>query len=161
MTDPSSSPIHATSGWDAVLAAVTTALGGEQERGRVLLLACWADTGEADHAQRCVLAHYLADLETDLDAEVGWDRVALEQHGDVGDGDLAVIGIPSARGMLPSLHLNLADGLLRSGDVAGATRHLEAGMAVSDALGDDGYGGMIRDGLQRLAERLGDVAANR
>ena len=80
MTDPTSSPILATSGWDAVLAAVTTALGGEKERGRELLLACWADTGETDHAQRCVLAHYLADLETDLDAEVRWDRVALEQH---------------------------------------------------------------------------------
>ena len=87
--------------------------------------------------------------------------MALEQHSRVGDGDLAVIGIPSARGMLPSLHLNLADGLLRSGDVAGATRHLEAAIAVSDVLGDDGYGRMIRDGLRRLAGRIGDAAEPR
>ena len=147
--------------WDEVLAAVTTALGGEKERGRELLLACWADTGERDHAQRCVLAHYLADLEPDVDGEVRWDRVALAEHAHVGDDDLAVIGIPSARGMLPSLHLNLADGLLRAGDVAGAARHLEAGMAATDALGDDGYGGLIRDGLQRLAARIGDATGPR
>ena len=146
------------SGWDAVLAAVTAALGGERDRGRELLLACWADTCQTDHAQRCVLAHYLADLESDLGAEVRWDRVALEEHARVGDGDLAAIGIPSARGMLPSLHLNLADGLLRSGDVAGARLHLEAGKAGQDVLGDDGYGGMIRDGLQRLAGRIEEAA---
>ena len=31
-------------------------------------------------------------------------------------------------------------------------------MAVCDVLGDDGYGGMIRDGLQRLAGRIEDAA---
>ena len=140
--------------WDAVLAAVTTALTGDAQRGRELLLACWADTTERDHAQRCVLAHYLADLESDLAREVDWDRTALDEHAHVGDGDLAAIGIPSARGLLASLHLNLGDGLLRQGDVAAARSHHVAGLAACAALGDDGYATMIRGGLERLGQRL-------
>lgn len=140
--------------WDAVVAAVTTALTGDRDRGREQLLACWTDTVATDHAQRCVLAHYLADLETDLHHEVAWDRAALAEHAHVGDGDLAAIGIPSARGMLPSLHLNLGDGLLRGGDVPGAERHLEAGLAASEALGGDGHAAMIRGGLHRLRDRI-------
>ena len=143
--------------WDAVVAAVTTSLTGDKALGREQLLACWDDTDVTDHAHRCVLAHYLADLETELDREVAWDRTALAEHADVDDGDLAAIGIPSARGMLASLHLNLGDGLLRGGDVSGAADHLEAGLAACDALGDDGYAAMIRSGLRRLGQRLDDA----
>ena len=56
--------------------------------------------------------------------------------------------------MAPSLHLNLADGYLRQGRVEEAARQLDAGLAAVDALGDDGYGAMVRGGLERLAERL-------
>jgi len=144
--------------WDAVLAAVTTALTADRARGREELLACWADTGGGDAAHRCVLAHYLADLEPGLDEEIAWDRAALTHHEKVRDGDLAPVGIPSARAMLPSLHLNLGDGLLRRGDVEPARRHLEAGLAAVDALADDGYGAMVRGGLDRLRARLHDPA---
>ena len=145
------------SDWDAVVAAVTSALTGDTALGRARLLACWADTGAADHAHRCVLAHYLADLETELDREVAWDRTALTEHAHVRAGDLAAIGIPSARGMLPSLHLNLGDGLLRGGDVSGAGQHLDEGLAACDALGDDGYAAMVRGGLERLGQRVDDA----
>ena len=145
------------SDWDAVVAAVTTALTGDKDMGREQLLACWGDTDATDHAHRCVLAHYLADLEAELDREVAWDRTALAEHADVGDADLAAIGIPSARGMLPSLHLNLGDGLLRGGDVSGAGQHLDEGLAACDALGDDGYSAMVRGGLERLRARLDEA----
>ena len=79
------------SDWDAVVAAVTSALTGDTALGRARLLACWEDTGAADHAHRCVLAHYLADLETELDREVAWDRTALTEHAHVGDGDAAMV----------------------------------------------------------------------
>lgn len=52
--------------WDAVTSAAGVALSGERELGRAQLLACWQDTAASDHAQRCVLAHHLADLEDDL-----------------------------------------------------------------------------------------------
>ncbi len=73
------------------------------------------------------------------------------------DDALAVIGIPSARAMAPSLHLNLGDGYLRQGRVDEAGEQLDAGLAAVDGLGDDGYGAMVRGGLDRLAERLASV----
>jgi hypothetical protein len=141
--------------WDDVVAAVTVSMGPEPERGLAMLDACWSATSEDDHAQRCVLAHYLADRQVGLDAEIAWDETALQEYAHVGDDELAAIGIPSASGLAPSLHLNLGDGYARRGDVAAARAQLASAQAAVDVLPDDGYGQMIRRGVDGLAERLG------
>lgn len=140
--------------WNEITAAISLAVGGDPTRGRQQLMDCWADTTEADHAHRCVLAHYLADLQTELDQEITWDRIALEEHALVDDGDLATVGIVSVRAMAPSLHLNLGDGHLRRGDIQQACDHLRQGLFTSTALESDGYGTMIRSGHQSLAQRI-------
>jgi hypothetical protein len=147
------------SGWDEVIAAVGAAQQG-REGGREALLAQWEATADDDHARRCVLAHYLADREPVLADEVVWDEVALREHALLADDALAVIGIPSTRGMAPSLHLNLGDGYLRQGRVEEAQVQLAAGLDAADALGDDGYGHLVLGGLERLAERLPTGAAD-
>ncbi len=58
------------------------------------------------------------------------------------------------RGLLPSLHLNLADCLRRLGDGSGARQHLAAAAASIDELADDDYGRMIRAGLWHVREAL-------
>ena len=57
-------------------------------------------------------------------------------------------------GFYPSLHLNLGECYLKLGDLNRAREQLDRGQAVVGALGDDGYGQMIRGGLDRLSERL-------
>lgn len=141
-------------GWDEVIDAVGQAQSGA---GREALVEQWAATPDDDHARRCVLAHYLADREPALDDEVAWDELALREHALLADDALTVIGIPSARAMAPSLHLNLGDGYRRQGRVDEAREQLHAGLAAVDGLGDDGYGAMVRGGLDRLAERLASV----
>jgi len=143
-------------GWDEVIAAVGRAQQG-LPGGHEGLLEQWRATSADEHARRCVLAHYLADGEPELADEVAWDELALREHALLDDDALTAIGIPSARAMAPSLHLNLADGYRRSGLVADAEVQLAAGLAASDALGDDGYGRMVRGGLERLAEQLAAV----
>ncbi len=140
--------------WDEITQAIGIALSGERERGKELLQNCWSATGQEDHAQRCVIAHYLADTHDDLGHEVDWDERALSEHTHVNDQDLAPIGIPTARGLAPSLHLNLGDGYLRQGHLEHAQKQLAAGLAHTDALSDDGYGAMIRKGLTGLQERI-------
>jgi hypothetical protein len=142
------------SDWTTIIAAIGTALNGDREAGRAQMLACWDTLEDAEHPQRCVLAHYLADLETELDDEVARDEQALAAYQHVGESDLAPVGIPSVRGLAPSLHLNLGDGYLRQGRLDRARTHLDAGLAAATHLGDDGYGVMIRQGLDRLAARL-------
>lgn len=146
--------------WSRIIEAIGLAQGPERETGRILLLTCWEATTESDHAQRCVLAHYLADTETELDAEIAWDECALAEHPFVRDEDLAPLGIPSAAGFVPSLELNVADGHHRRGDLAAARRHLERGRAAAATLPDDGYGAMIRGGLDALGRRLAESASN-
>ena len=144
--------------WDEVVAAIGRAQQGDAG-GRDALLALWGATTGEDHARRCVLAHYLADLEPEPADEVAWDEVALAEFGHLADGDLAVIGIPSVEAMAPSLHLNLADGYLRLGRVDDARHSLERGRAAAGALADDGYGAMIRRGLDGVADRLAAAEA--
>ena len=140
--------------WKHITSAVGLALAGDTQRGRDALSDCWQATTEADHAQRCVIAHYLADLQSSLDDEVSWDEVALSEHAHVTDEDLAPVGITSAAGLAPSLHLNLGDGYLRQGRVDAARAQLQAGMRSQSVLPIDGYGSLIRSGLDRLESRI-------
>jgi len=140
--------------WNEIIEAVTAALGGDRERGRALLQEGWARTGEAQNAQRCVIAHYLADVQDDLADEVAWDEAALHAFAGVSDADLAPVGIERAAAMAPSLHLNLGDGYLRQGRVADAGAQLTLARASLDTLGADGYGDLVRRGVDGLSERL-------
>ncbi|WAP50515.1 hypothetical protein OL239_10670 [Arthrobacter sp. ATA002] len=145
--------------WDDVLAAVAAVLGGDKPGARSLLMQCWESTSAEDHGRRCVLAHYLADIQEELDDEISWDETALHEHGFLSGGDLAPVGIPEVRGMLPSLHLNLGDGYLRRGQPALARAQQQAGLGESAHLPRDGYGAMIRSGLDNLGLRISRASA--
>lgn len=136
--------------WSAVLDAVQLTLSGRHELGEKALRKCWSDTTRSEHAQRCVIAHYLADLQLDVAAEVEWDERALAEFVHVSDADLAPIGVPSAMGFAPSLHLNAGDGCLRMGRVNDAWKHLEAGEQALQVMERDGYLQFIEQGLYRL-----------
>ena len=56
--------------WSRVTEAIGLAQKGQTDQGRTALEACWAASDEADHAVRCVVAHYLADLQTELDGVI-------------------------------------------------------------------------------------------
>ncbi|OMH33110.1 hypothetical protein [Tersicoccus sp. Bi-70] len=144
--------------WEEILAAVTVSFGGRSAEARDALTACWAATAPEQGAQRCVIAHYLADQQDDLAEETAWDERALAAHGSVADADLAPIGVPSAHGFAPSLHLNLGDDYLRLGRLDDAAHHLDRARASADGLADEGYGAMIRAGIAGLQTR---VAARR
>lgn len=93
--------------WSAITEAIAVAVGGDQARGRELMAACWEGTTLLDAAQRCVLAHYLADVQETLEDEVAWDEAALVAFVQVAETDLEPVGIASAGALEPSLRLNL------------------------------------------------------
>ncbi|UFU06850.1 hypothetical protein [Ruania halotolerans] len=145
-------------GWDEILAAVGSVLAGEREDAERLLLTCWQGTRAEHHAQRCILAHYLADLQRSVTQEVRWDERALAAHAHLRDHDLTAVGLTSARALAPSLHLNLGDAYLRLGRVEDARRQADAGRAASDSLDEDGYGRWVRRGLTNLTQRIEALA---
>lgn len=140
--------------WNDITTALAPVLGEDPGEGAPRLRALWEASRPEEHAQRCVLAHYLADLEPHLADEVRWDEIALEEFFQVHENDLSPVGIASAAGLAPSLHLNLGEGFRRQGDIARAREHLALGRAAAGVLGDDAYSTMIRKGLDGLGGRL-------
>jgi hypothetical protein len=129
---------------------------GERDGARALFLRIWDELrDEGDALHRCALAHHLADVQDDPREELAWDLRALTAADSVTEERARQAGVAgSVRGFYPSLHLNLGDVYRRLGDRKRAREHLERGRAAAGVLDDDGYGKMIKGGLERLAERL-------
>jgi hypothetical protein len=96
-----------------------------------------------------------ADVQDDVSEELVWDLRALAAADLLTDARVAQAGVSlPVAGLYPSLHLKLSECYRKLGDLGRAREHLRRALATIGALGDDGYGQMIRDGLERVAERL-------
>ena len=148
---------------DDVMARVTAAVqrgqAGERASARRELESMWAEVeqGGGDDFHRCVIAHFLADLQDDLREELRWDERALaavdgvsDERAQEFDGSLRV------RGFMPSLYLSLADDHRRLGDATRAREFLEKARATADALGDDAYGGLVSGILDKVSRALAE-----
>lgn len=140
--------------WDEILDAIKLTFVGRSDTARAALEACWARTGPDDAGHRCVIAHYLADQQETLDDEIDWDEKALAAFEGVGDAELSVIGVASTAGFEPSLRLNLGDGYLRAGRLPEARAQVDRARAFAHHLAPEGYGAMVRSGIDRLEERI-------
>jgi hypothetical protein len=130
---------------------------GERDTARRRLAEIWEEIGgeQGDPLHRCTLAHAMADVQDDPHEELAWDRRALTAADLLTDERLAQAGVSlSAKGLYPSLHLNLSECHRKLGDLGRAREHLQQAQAMIDALGDDEYGRLIRDGLAQIAEKL-------
>jgi len=142
---------------DPMLARISDALGlynsGRRADAREAFAQLWAEAGEGDPFHQCVLAHYMADAQDEPADELEWDRKALAAADRISRErpEAASLTILS---FYPSLHLNLADVLCRVGQIDEARHHLKLAQQSVDALANDAYGQMIRNGIERLAARL-------
>jgi hypothetical protein len=119
---------------------------GRSREARALMETLIAEVEGGDDAYlKVFLAHSLADVQDNPGDELAWDLRALALFDELTDERAVERGNPGGRNaLLPSLHLNLAVGYRRLGDVAGARRHYELGQAHLGALTDDKYGDSIR-----------------
>lgn len=139
-----------------IAAAQELASGGDWDGARAALGDVWADLGEdGDPLHVVSLAHYMADLQDDPRAELEWDLRALRAARRLTDERAQRHhGSLSVRGFFPSLHLNVAAAYAKLGNRKEAVQHLDAAEAALQALADDGYGRMIRGGIERLRADL-------
>ncbi|MEV4395598.1 hypothetical protein [Nonomuraea sp. NPDC049607] len=134
---------------------------GQPEAARDLFARIWDDIGgeQGDPLHVCVLAHSMADVQDDVRQELMWDLRALAAADRVTDEQVAQAGVAlPVAGLYPSLHLNLGECYRRLGELDRARGHLRQARARIDMLGDDGYGRLVRGGLDRLAGLLGEPA---
>jgi len=130
---------------------------GEREAARHQFAEIWDEIGGegGDPLYRCTLAHAIADVQGDVRNELLWDQRALAAAALITDARATQAGmaLPVA-GLYPSLHLNLSECFRKLGDLERAREHLRQARATIGVLGDDEYGRLIRDGLQKVAARL-------
>ncbi|QRP50338.1 hypothetical protein [Amycolatopsis sp. FDAARGOS 1241] len=137
--------------------AVQLGHGGGREAARLAFARIWAEIGgeRGDPLHRCTLAHAMADVQDDVRQELLWDQRALAAAGLLTDARVAQAGVPlPVAALYPSLHLNLSECHRKLGDLDRAREHLRQAQATIGALGDDEYGQLIRQGLERIAARL-------
>ena len=153
---------------DEVMARVTAAVRrgqtGEPAAARQELEAIWAEVerGGGDDFHRCVIAHFLADLQDDLRDELMWDERALAAVDGVSDERAQTFhGSLRVRSFMPSLYLSVADDHRRLGDASRAHEFLAKARATSDALGDDAYGELVRGVLDDIARALAEGSTER
>ncbi|WP_406206503.1 hypothetical protein OH807_32960 [Kitasatospora sp. NBC_01560] len=148
---------------DPVLARIALGLDGVQaaQRGRTAearesFERLWEALGErGDVFHRCVLAHYLADLQDDPRAELEWDRRALAAADSLtAERARTYESALQVRAFYPSLHLNLASVHLKLGEPDRAREHLDRAVRSLDALPEDVYSAGIRSAVDELRRRL-------
>ncbi len=139
-----------------VLEAVQLALSGQVDAARVCFDQLWLSTSPLDLFHRCVLAHYMADLQTDPDKELWWDIQALEAARAAAPEsfDDRIPGV-SHRAFLPSLHLNLAASHERLGQLDEARQHAQLASRTLDALQPSPLSDMTRAAIERICKKLG------
>jgi hypothetical protein len=124
--------------------AVALDYAGDRDAAHSRLATLWHEIhpdGEALH--RCMLAHYMADMQADPRQELVWDLRALEAAGSLNGS--------TARDYHPSLHLNLAEDYRKLGDWSAAREHLAQARESAAALPANGYGKMIDRGIEHMA----------
>lgn len=133
---------------------------GQREAARDLFAQIWDDIGgeQGDPLHVSVLAHSMADVQDDVHQELMWDLRALAAADLITEERLAEAGVAlPVAGLYPSLHLNLCECYRKLGDLDRAHEHLRRARTEIDALGNDEYGRLIKDGLERIAEQLGEA----
>ena len=125
---------------------------GNRPGARSLFADLWEKVGsEGDPFHRCAIAHSMADVQDELSEEMRWDLLALQAAEQITDSRAQEGGFTGpVQGLYPSLHLNLADDYLRLEEFRAAQRHVIAARNALSFLPDDGYGAMIRGGLDRV-----------
>jgi tetratricopeptide (TPR) repeat protein len=137
--------------------AVRLSHQGKREAARLLYAEIWDEIGgeQGDPLHVCTLAHAMADVQDDVLEELIWDQRALAAAELLTDARVAEAGVTlPAAGLYPSLHLNLSECYRKLGDLDRAREHLQRAEATIGSLGDDEYGQLIKQGMERIAGQL-------
>ncbi|TCK71671.1 hypothetical protein C7378_2954 [Acidipila rosea] len=147
---------------DSIMVDITDTIAllhtGDRSGARNRFTAIWSRMQPMpDPYQECVLSHYMADLQDEIEKELSWDIRAFDAARRATD-EAAKNHHPSLsiKDFFPSLHLNLADDYLRLGEFDSARRHLQDGLRLLSALTDSPYTTTVRGGFERIAARLND-----
>jgi hypothetical protein len=123
---------------------------GDLTTARHLFRQAWEQ--RTTSVEAAIAAHYVARHQDTADDALRWNQRAIDEA--LGS-DVELVA-----GMLPSLYLNLGKSYEDNGDLDLARRNYQLASETSHVLGVDGYGRMIRSGINAALERTGKVGGD-
>jgi tetratricopeptide (TPR) repeat protein len=117
---------------------------GKPAEAQALFTQAWEQA--TNDFERFTTAHYVARHQADTANKLKWDQIAIELALKADDETL--------RQAYPSLYLNVAKGYEDLGQLQQALAHYTLAQTHAINLPDDGYGNMIRQGIQKGIERV-------
>lgn len=117
---------------------------GKNEEAAKVFLQAWEQAG--DDKEKFTAAHYVARHQKSVSDKLAWDEIALELALKINDD--------SVKGAYPSLYLNIAKGYEDLKEFKKAIKNYETALSYIDFLHEDGYGKMIKGGVENGLERI-------
>ncbi len=117
---------------------------GEIANAKQLFQQAW-DISSNDF-EKFTSAHYMARHQKNIADKLKWDEMALSIALKIKD--------ESIRTYYPSLYLNIAKCYEDLTDMENAKKNYQSALSFANLLPDDGYGKMIRSGINKGIERI-------
>ena len=117
---------------------------GKNEDASKVFLQAWKQA--SDDKEKFTAAHYVARHQQSVADKLAWDEIALELALKIKDDKV--------KGAYPSLYLNIAKGYEDLKEFDKATKNYEKALSYVGFLHEDGYGKMIKGGVENGLERI-------
>ena len=118
---------------------------GKPGEAKVLFLEAWGRA--SNDFEKFIAAHYIARHQDSITDKLEWDKMALHFALTIKD--------ESVQAQLPSLYLNIAKCYEDLNDRDMAKNHYQLALSYTSYLPEDGYGKMIKAGIEKGLERIG------
>ena len=116
----------------------------QPEQACKLFLKAWNEANS--DFEKFTAAHYVARHQQTVDAKLKWDETALEFALKINDEDMVA--------NYPSLYLNIAKCYEDLNDPGNASKNYQNAIIYLDKLPENGYGMMIKTGIEKGIERV-------
>ncbi len=116
---------------------------GKKEDALNLFQQAWNEA--TNDFERFTAAHYVARQQQNISDKLKWDKIAL-RHALKIDNE-------NVKETLPSLYLNIGKCFEDLHDIESAKKHYELAFTFTAFLPDNGYGNMIKSGINSALER--------
>jgi hypothetical protein len=116
----------------------------KNEEASAVFLQAWEQA--IDDKEKFTAAHYVARHQKTVAGKLKWDETALELALKIKDD--------SVKGAYPSLYLNIAKGYEDLQEFEKARKNYESALSYINFLHEDGYGKMIKGGVENGLERI-------
>lgn len=117
---------------------------GKNEEASKVFVKAWEQA--SDDKEKFTAAHYVARHQKSVADKLTWDEIALNLALKIKDDGV--------KGAYPSLYLNIAKGYEDLKEFEKATKNYELALTYTNFLHEDGYGKMIKSGVENGLERI-------